>query len=66
MAYRCCKCGNDHYGTSEVRTTGGILSKIFDVQNRKFTAVSCSECGYTELYKGDSRLIGNIFDFVTN
>jgi hypothetical protein len=66
MAYQCCKCGNDRYDSSEIRTAGGFWSKIFDVQNKRFTAVSCSECGYTELYKGDSSMLGNIFDFVTN
>ena len=66
MAYQCCKFGNGHYNTSEVCTAGGFWSKIFDVQSRKFTAISCSDCGYTELYKGDTSMIGNIFDFVTN
>ena len=66
LAYQCCKCGSGRYDTGEIRTAGGFWSKIFDVQNRRFTAVSCSECGYTELYKGDSSMLGNIFDFVTN
>jgi len=30
----CPKCGNTTYETGEIRTTGGFLSKIFDVQNK--------------------------------
>ena len=37
-----------------IATTGGGLSKLFDVQNRRFTVVSCVHCGYSELYKGRS------------
>ena len=28
------------------------LTKLFDVQNRRFAVVSCVNCGYLELYKG--------------
>lgn len=64
MAYQCIKCHNTRYETGEIRTAGGRLSKLFDVQNKKFTTVSCSECGYTEIYKGDTSLLGNVFDLV--
>jgi hypothetical protein len=66
MGYECMKCGNREYEMGELRTSGGFWSKIFDVQNRKFTSVSCTECGYTEIYKGDSSMLGNVFDFLTN
>jgi len=64
--YICPKCGNTTYETDEFRATGGMLSKLFDVQNKKFTTVSCRRCRYTELYKTDSSTLGNIFDFFTN
>lgn len=64
--YVCAKCGNTQFESEEIRTTGGRFSKIFDVQNKKFVAVSCSSCGFTELYKGKTSTIGNIFDFITN
>jgi predicted nucleic-acid-binding Zn-ribbon protein len=64
--YICPKCGNTEYETGEVRTTGSFLSKIFDVQNVKFTSVTCKRCRYTELYKADSNMLGNIFDLFTN
>jgi predicted nucleic-acid-binding Zn-ribbon protein len=62
MAYRCPKCGNAEYETDQIRTTGGFWSKIFDVQNRRFTTVTCTHCRYTELYQADSSMLGNIFD----
>jgi predicted nucleic-acid-binding Zn-ribbon protein len=49
--------------TDEFRATGGNFAKFFDVQNKKFTTVSCGECGYTELYRGDTNTLGNVFDF---
>lgn len=64
--YVCTKCGHAQFESEEIRTTGGRFSKIFDVQNKKFVAVSCTKCGFTELYKGKTSTIGNIFDFITN
>lgn len=64
--YKCPKCGNSRYETDEFRATGGMLSKVFDVQNKKFTTVSCTQCRYTELFKADSSMLGNIFDLFTN
>ena len=40
-----------------------IFSKIFDVQNKKFITVSCTRCGYTELYKQETDAGWNILDF---
>jgi uncharacterized protein len=64
--YKCPKCGNSRYETDEFRATGGMLSKVFDVQSKRFTTVSCTQCRYTELYKADSSMLGNIFDLFTN
>lgn len=64
--YKCPKCGNENYEADEVRTTGGGFSKIFDVQNKKFTAVTCTRCKYTEFYKAETSALGNIFDFFTS
>jgi len=65
LNYKCPKCGNRTYETNEFRATGGFLAKIFDVQNKKFSTVSCTRCTYTEIYKTDSNTLGNIFDFFT-
>ncbi len=63
-SYVCPKCGNTHYEVDEIRTTGGGLSKFFDVQNKKFTAITCSRCMYTEFYKGTTSTLGNVVDFL--
>lgn len=62
----CPKCANTSYETDEFRATGGAFAKIFDVQNKKFATVSCTKCGFTELYKRQTSTIGNVFDFFTN
>ncbi len=66
LNYSCPKCGNNEYDISEMRATGGTLSKIFDVQNKHFTTVTCTRCKYTEFYQAKSSTLGNIFDFFTN
>jgi predicted nucleic-acid-binding Zn-ribbon protein len=62
-AYSCVKCQNSAYTTDEFRATGGNFAKLFDIQNKKFMTVSCTQCGYTEIYRGDTSKLGNIFDF---
>ena len=66
LDYTCPKCGNTEYEVGEMRATGGTLSKIFDVQNKHFSHVTCTRCKYTEFYKTKSSTLGNIFDFFTN
>jgi predicted nucleic-acid-binding Zn-ribbon protein len=63
--YRCPKCDNLDCETAVFRATGGFLAKIFDVQSTKFTTVTCQRCRYTELYKADTSMLGNIFDLFT-
>ena len=62
--YVCPKCGNQHYESDQIQTTGGNFAKIFDVQNKKFITVTCSECGYTELYKAQGSTGWDIADFL--
>ena len=62
--FRCYRCDHDVCEVAEARMTGGLLSKLFDVQNRKFTTVTCARCRVTEFYAADSSLLGNIFDFM--
>jgi len=64
--YKCPKCSNTDCEVGEFRATGGVLSKLFDVQNKRFTTVTCSRCKYTEIYQAPSSMLGNIFDFFTN
>ncbi len=66
LNYRCPKCSNTQYEIGEIRAAGGFWSKIFDVQGKRFSSVTCSHCKYTEFYKTDTRTLENIFDFITN
>ncbi|MHC5248473.1 zinc ribbon domain-containing protein [Enterococcus sp. LJL120] len=62
--YVCEKCGNNHYEADQFQATGGNFAKIFDVQNKKFITISCSRCGFTELYQGSTSDGWNILDFL--
>lgn len=64
--WECTKCHNYEFETDQFAATGGGLTKIFDIQNKKFTTVSCTRCGYTEIYKAETNSLENIFDFFTN
>jgi uncharacterized protein len=64
--YRCPKCSSTEFETGEMRAAGGFWSKIFDVQSRRFATVTCARCRYTEMYKTDTSMLGNIFDLFTN
>lgn len=66
MNYQCPKCGNTTYEVDQMQATGGTFSKLFNVQNKKFTSVSCKKCTYTEFYKASTSRLSNIFDFFTN
>ena len=66
-SYSCPKCGNRNADVDQIRTTGSGFSKLFNIQNRSFTTVSCTRCGFTELYKGKpSSGVSNVIDFLTN
>ncbi len=64
IMYACLKCQNTSYVTDEFRATGSGFARFFDVQNKKFTTVSCDQCGYTEIYRGDTSKLGNVLDFL--
>ena len=65
--FQCPKCGGRKVETDEIRTTGAGFTKFFNIQNRRFTTVTCSNCGFTEFYKRSlSSGASNILDFITN
>lgn len=66
LNYRCPKCSNTQYEIGEIRAAGGFWSKIFDIQGKRFSSVTCSHCKYTEFYKTDTSMLGNVFDFFIN
>ncbi len=64
--WQCPKCNHREYETGQFAATGGGLSKIFDVQNKKFTTVTCLNCSYTEIYRSKTSTLGNVLDLFTN
>ncbi len=65
--FHCQKCNNHSYTSGEIRTTGGFWTKIFNIQNRKFTTISFERCGFTEMYNAKrAGTVENILDFFTN
>ncbi len=63
--WQCPKCDNREYETDRMAATGGGFAKIFDIQNKRFTTVTCTRCRYSELYKTETSTLGNVFDFFT-
>ena len=61
-AYECPKCHNDQFEQGVIRTTGDGLSRCFDIQNQKFSHITCSEGGYTEFFKRVVSTSDNILD----
>jgi len=65
--FKCIKCEYTKYEVGQLRVAGGFWTKIFNIQNLKFNAISCRNCGYTEIYKDGTKKTGeNILDFFTN
>ena len=64
--WKCPKCENEEYEKDQFQATGGNFARVFDVQNKKFITISCTQCGYTELYKTGTTAGMNIFDFLMN
>ena len=60
----CQKCGCMQYESDQFQATGGNFAKLFDIQNKKFITVSCTQCGYTELYKAQGKDGSDILDFL--
>ena len=64
IQYVCPKCGYQTYYTDQLQATGGNLAKLFDVQNKRFITVSCTNCGYTELYRQQNDTGMDILDLL--
>ena len=58
----CDKCGHMDTEVGTISTTGGGLSKMFDIQTNSFKVVSCTNCGYSELYRDDTAGSSDIVD----
>lgn len=58
----CPKCGHAETDVGKISTTGGGLSKMFDIQTNSFKVVSCVHCGYSELYRDTTSGANDIVD----
>jgi len=62
--YICPKCGCGEYEEEQIRTSGGGWSSVFDFENKKFITISCTNCGFTELFKqkpSTGQIIADLF-----
>ena len=64
--YNCPKCGNKQYSLGELRAPGSFATKLFNIQNLRFTTITCDRCFYTEMFKTKSSQFGNVVDFFFN
>lgn len=64
LNFTCAKCGYNDYEVMDVSATSGMMSRMVNLQNRRFSAVSCLRCKYTEFYKTESGALRNIFDLM--
>jgi len=62
--YTCPKCHNNEFEKDQFQATGGTFAKLFEIQNKKFMTVTCTKCGYTEIYKNTSNDLENVLDFL--
>lgn len=68
--FKCSKCGTKECITKEVAMTGTGLSKIFDIQYNHYLFVSCTNCGFVEIFNPDilrgrtSGQLGSIMDIL--
>ena len=64
--WTCPKCESTEYCEDTVTMTCKTWSRFMNIQNRKFLAVTCSKCNYTEFYKGVSKGWESVIDFLGN
>jgi predicted nucleic-acid-binding Zn-ribbon protein len=64
LDYTCVKCANQTYEVIDVSATSGMLSRMVNLQNRRFSAVVCQRCRYAEFYQTQSGALRNIADLI--
>ena len=62
VKYTCPKCGSKTCITGEISTTGNFLTRVLNIQSKRFTSVTCSECKYTEFYHLSSKRLSDVLD----
>ena len=64
--WECQKCRSRSFETDQFAATGGGLTKFFNIQNKRFTTVTCTRCSFTEIYRTETSTLGNVLDFFGN
>lgn len=64
--FHCVKCNHSQYDMAQFYASGSFWAKVFNIENKKFTTITCQKCFYTELYKIPSSKFGNVIDFLGN
>ena len=62
--FTCAKCANNTYEVLDVSTASGMLSRMVNFQNRRFSAVVCQRCKYVEFYQTESGKLRNVADLL--
>ena len=66
--FKCGKCSGSGAVVKRISMSGAGLSKLLDIQHNQFITVSCSNCGYTEVYNPEvlegKRHLGSILDIL--
>lgn len=62
--FACAKCGGGRCERGQLRGSAGGLSAAFELSNLRFDFVSCVDCGYTEFYRSDVSLLGQLGDLL--
>lgn len=68
--FNCRRCGNLECITQEVSMSGTGVSKIFDIDYHHYLFVSCTRCGFVEVFNPDvlrghkSGVLGTVLDII--
>jgi len=65
LKYSCPKCGGRNYTLRGVRVDNTAFSQTFSILGRRYTAVICERCRYTEFYNIPVKRIDEAFGFAS-
>jgi predicted nucleic-acid-binding Zn-ribbon protein len=65
LRYSCPKCGGKNYTVKGVRIDSTAFSQAFSIPGRRYTAVICERCRFTELYNIPVNRIDEAFSFTS-
>ena len=63
LKYVCPKCGGKKYLVKGVVIQHSQFSQVFSILGRRYTAVICDRCKYSDFYNLPPNRIGEAFDF---